>query len=146
MNTASASSPTSGLKGRPENHRRPLPAQLRRLERVFEQLDWPDRRTFLKARRQARRRAIEALKGEAGGDASHTALLVAAAELFAQTRDELTLVDGSTLRGFASAELPEQHSRLLDYLNDASPFFAVSADEEFHFVNRAHVLYARPED
>lgn len=59
---------------------------------------------------------------------------------------ELTLVDGSTLRGFASAELPEQHSRLLDYLNDARPFFAVSADEEFHFVNRAHVLYARPQE
>jgi signal transduction histidine kinase len=94
MNTASPSIPRSGLKGRPQNDGRPLPAQLRRLERVFEELDWPDRRTFLKARRRARRRAIEALKGEAGGDASHTALLVAAAELFAETRDELTLVDG----------------------------------------------------
>jgi hypothetical protein len=59
---------------------------------------------------------------------------------------ELTLVGGSTLRGFATAELPAHHSRLLDYLNDSSPFFAVSAGEEFHFVNRAHVLYARPED
>ena len=59
---------------------------------------------------------------------------------------ELALVNGSTLRGFATAELPEYHSRLLDYLNDSSPFFAVSAGEEFHFVNRAHVLYARPED
>ena len=59
---------------------------------------------------------------------------------------EVTLVDGSTLRGFATAELPEQHSRLLDYLNDSSPFFTVSADDQFHFVNRAHVLYARPED
>jgi hypothetical protein len=59
---------------------------------------------------------------------------------------ELTFVDGSTLQGFATAELPEQHSRLLDYLNASSPFFAVSAGEEFHFVNRAHVLYARPED
>ena len=59
---------------------------------------------------------------------------------------ELTFSDGSTLRGFATAELPEYHSRLLDYLNDSSPFFAVTAGEEFHFVNRAHVLYARPED
>ena len=59
---------------------------------------------------------------------------------------ELALVNGTVLRGFATAELPEYHSRLLDYLNEASPFFAVSADDEFHFVNRAHVLYARPED
>jgi len=59
---------------------------------------------------------------------------------------ELTFIDGSTLNGFATAELPEYHSRLLDYLNDSNPFFAVSAGEEFHFVNRAHVLYARPED
>ena len=59
---------------------------------------------------------------------------------------ELTLVNGTIFRGFATAELPVYHSRLLDYLNDASPFFAVSADDEFHFVNRAHVLYARPED
>ena len=59
---------------------------------------------------------------------------------------ELTLAGGSTLQGFATAELPEQHSRLLDYLNDPGPFFAVSAGDEFHFVNRAHVLYARPED
>jgi hypothetical protein len=60
---------------------------------------------------------------------------------------ELTLVDGSTLRGFAAAELPEHHARLLDYLNaSVDPFFAVSAAEEFHFVNRAHVLYARPQE
>ena len=94
MKTASPSSPKNDLKVRPENDARPLPAQLRRLERVFEGLDWPDRRTFLKARRQARRRAIETLKAGTGDDASHPALLVAAAELFAQIRDELALVDG----------------------------------------------------
>jgi hypothetical protein len=60
---------------------------------------------------------------------------------------ELALVDGSTLTGFASAELPEHHSRLLDYLNaSAGPFFAVAADDAYHFVNRAHVLYARPQE
>lgn len=60
---------------------------------------------------------------------------------------ELTLADGSSLRGFAAAELPQHHSRLLDYLNASSdPFFAVSAGEEVHFVNRAHVLYARPQE
>lgn len=87
---------------------------------------------------------------------AHTIILSVAADAAAQdparlsaaklVAVELTLVDGSTLRGFATAELPEHHSRLLDYLNDSSPFFAVSAGEEFHFVNRAHVLYARPED
>jgi signal transduction histidine kinase len=94
MKTASPSSPKSGLTGRNANDARPLPAQMRRLERIFEQLDWPDRRAFLKVRRQARRRAIEALKGEAGDDGSHTALLVAAAELFAEASDRPTVVDG----------------------------------------------------
>ncbi len=68
---------------------------------------------------------------------------VSAAKLVAV---QLTLVNGSRLQGFATAELPEYHSRLLDYLNDPNPFFAVAANDEFHFVNRAHVLYARPED
>ena len=87
---------------------------------------------------------------------AHTIILSVAADAAAQDPArlsaarlvpvELTLVDGSTLRGFATAELPEHHSRLLDYLNAAGPFFAVSADDQFHFVNRAHVLYARPED
>lgn len=76
-------------------------------------------------------------------DAAQDPARLSAAKLVAV---ELTLVDGSTLRGFATAELPEYHSRLLDYLNGSSPFFEVSAGEEFHFVNRAHVLYARPED
>jgi hypothetical protein len=60
---------------------------------------------------------------------------------------ELTFVDGTTLEGFAAAELPEHHSRLLDYLNSSvGPFFTVTAGEAFHFVNRAHVRYARPQE
>jgi len=60
---------------------------------------------------------------------------------------ELTLADGSTLAGWATVELPEYHSRLLDYLNASlEPFFAVTTDEAVHFVNRAHVLYARPQE
>ena len=44
-------------------------------------------------------------------------------------------------------EMPEHHSRLLDYLNAAGePFFAISTADEIHLVNRAHVLFARPED
>jgi hypothetical protein len=60
---------------------------------------------------------------------------------------ELTLADGSTLSGWATLELPVYHSRLLDYLNAAAePFFAITAADAVHLVNRAHVLFARPED
>ncbi len=64
-----------------------------------------------------------------------------------QARLELTLADGSVLSGRATLELPRHHSRLLDYLNAAAePFFAIATDDGVHLVNRAHVLYARPED
>jgi hypothetical protein len=36
---------------------------------------------------------------------------------------------------------------VLDYLNASTdPFFAVTTEAQVHVVNRAHVLYARPED
>src|SRR3989475_3311124 len=58
---------------------------------------------------------------------------------------ELVLTGGSTLGGWASAELPEHHARLLDYLNASrDPFFAVWTHAATHYVNRAYVLYARP--
>lgn len=58
---------------------------------------------------------------------------------------ELVLEGGATLGGWASYELPEGHSRLLDYLNaTAAPFFAIWSHATTHYVNRAHVLYARP--
>jgi hypothetical protein len=58
---------------------------------------------------------------------------------------ELVLAGGATLGGWASAELPQEHARLLDYLN-ASPdaFFAVWTHAATYYVNRAFVLYARP--
>jgi hypothetical protein len=60
---------------------------------------------------------------------------------------ELVLANGATLAGRATAELPEQHSRPLDYLNaTAEPFFALSTEESTHYVNRAHVLFALPRD
>jgi hypothetical protein len=60
---------------------------------------------------------------------------------------EITLADGSTLNGWATIELPLHHSRVLDYLNTvAEPFFAIATGEGMHLINRAHVLYARPED
>ncbi len=62
-------------------------------------------------------------------------------------RVELTLDNGSQLTGLAAVELPQHHSRLLDYLNASpDPFFAITTGHELHFVNRAHVLYARPEE
>jgi hypothetical protein len=58
---------------------------------------------------------------------------------------ELVLAGGSTLGGWASYELPAGHARLLDYLNEeAHPFFAIWTHATTHYVNRAHVLYARP--
>lgn len=59
----------------------------------------------------------------------------------------VTLADGSELSGSATLELPQHHSRLLDYLNaSAVPFFALETADQLHIVNRAHVLYVRPED
>jgi hypothetical protein len=59
----------------------------------------------------------------------------------------VTLADGSELSGSATLELPQHHSRVLDYLNASPvPFFAIVTPDQVHLVNRAHVLYARPED
>ena len=60
---------------------------------------------------------------------------------------ELVLATGATLAGRAAVELPEHLSRPLDYLNATrEPFFAITAEQSTHYVNRAHVLYARPGD
>lgn len=59
---------------------------------------------------------------------------------------EVTLADGSTLTGRATLELRVQHSRILDYLNEAEQFFAIRTAKQLLIVNRAHVLYVRPED
>jgi hypothetical protein len=58
---------------------------------------------------------------------------------------EIALAGGTILGGWASAELPEGHTRVLDYLN-ASPvsFFAVWTHAATYYLNRAFVLYARP--
>jgi hypothetical protein len=64
-----------------------------------------------------------------------------------ELRLELVLSNGTTIAGRAQVELPEQHSRTLDYLNTgAVPFFALSNHDSTHYVNRAHVLFARPQD
>ena len=64
-----------------------------------------------------------------------------------ELRIELVLDNGTTIAGRASVELPEHQSRPLDYLNATpEPFFAITTDESSHYVNRAHVLFARPRD
>jgi len=60
---------------------------------------------------------------------------------------EIVLAGGSTLSGWASAELPPEHARLLDYLNTfREPFFALWTHAATYYVNRAHVVYVRPLD
>jgi hypothetical protein len=60
---------------------------------------------------------------------------------------EVVLSGGITLNGWASAELPPEQSRLLDYLNSTKDaFFALWSHAATHYINRAHVLYARPLD
>jgi hypothetical protein len=60
---------------------------------------------------------------------------------------ELELANGDTLAGQANVELPEHQSRPLDFLNaSVEPFFAISTSEGTNYVNRAHVLFARPRD
>jgi signal transduction histidine kinase len=64
--------------------------ELRALERLFADCEWPERRVFTRARKRARERALEALEsGGSGPDATWMALLVAAAELFGALRVEL---------------------------------------------------------
>lgn len=64
-----------------------------------------------------------------------------------QVNLDLTLADGSKLSGWATVEMPQYHSRLLDYLNASpEPFFAITTSDAVHLVNRAHVLFVHPED
>src|SRR2546425_5628747 len=59
-----------------------------------------------------------------------------------QARLEETLADGTQLNGGATLELPQHHSRVLDYLKAAAePFFSIATDDAVHHVHRAHVLY-----
>lgn len=54
---------------------------------------------------------------------------------------EVTLVDGQKLRGLITYVLPEQHSRLTDYLNNVPSFFPVLEGERVALVNKRHVAY-----
>jgi signal transduction histidine kinase len=72
------------------DRRREALAELRRLEQVFADDDWPDSPALMRARRHARACALEMFeRGGSGPDASRAAILVAASELFGAMRTEL---------------------------------------------------------
>jgi signal transduction histidine kinase len=80
--------PAASQSGRGE-HSAAL-ADVRRLERVFSSWSRPERKVLSRARKRARARALEVLEGAGGRpQAANTALLVAAAEVFAALRTEL---------------------------------------------------------
>lgn len=87
---------------------------------------------------------------------AHTVLLAVEGAPFAdpdraqaaQAADlEIQLEGGATITGRAQFELPDAHRRLLDFLNASrDAFFAVTEGATTNYVNRSHVLYARPTD
>jgi signal transduction histidine kinase len=91
-------------RGRASAHG-PAVAALRQLERLFADVQWPERRVFVAARKRARERALEALEGGSRVDDIPTALLIAAAELFGAMRVEL-------------AARPQEAARLVSRLHD----------------------------
>jgi hypothetical protein len=60
---------------------------------------------------------------------------------------EMVLSEGTKLVGWASVELPPDQTRLLDYLNTSrDPFVRMWTDKSTYYINRAHIVYARPLD
>jgi hypothetical protein len=57
---------------------------------------------------------------------------------------QIDLVDGTELQGLVSFVLPPERSRLIDFLNDAPPFFALLEDERVALVNKRHVARVAP--
>lgn len=90
MTTVSRTRPDNGASAsrRRDPSRRSARADLDRLERLFADLEWSDRRAFQLARRSARARAMEIL-AEHTRDSEHTALLIASASLFGGLRADL---------------------------------------------------------
>jgi len=99
MSSRTTAKKTVSPRRRGETVVRALPAELRRLERLFDEVDWPDRQAFVRMRRVARKRALETLHlDRASVDANRTALLVAAAELIVAMRAELSQRPGDARR------------------------------------------------
>jgi hypothetical protein len=56
-----------------------------------------------------------------------------------QQEVEITLTDGTELRGTMAFVLSEEHSRLLDYLNDLPPFVRLMEQGRVALVNKRHI-------
>lgn len=52
---------------------------------------------------------------------------------------EVLLGSGAQLRGFVSYSRPVDHSRLIDFLNEPSPFFRLVEERAIALVNKRHV-------
>jgi len=52
---------------------------------------------------------------------------------------EITLIDGTILRGTVAFTMPPERSRLLDYLNDTQPFVRLAEKEKVALVNKRHI-------
>jgi len=52
---------------------------------------------------------------------------------------EITLTDGTALRGTLNVVLPTDRSRLLDYLNDAQPFVRLTEANKVALINKRHI-------
>ena len=52
---------------------------------------------------------------------------------------EITLVDGTVLKGLVTYVMPPDRSRLNDYLNEAPPFFKLLEGKFLSLVNKRHV-------
>ena len=52
---------------------------------------------------------------------------------------EVVLASGQVLTGLISYVLPHENSRVVDYLNDPAPFFALVEGERVALVNKRHV-------
>ena len=64
-----------------------------------------------------------------------------------QARLEVTLADGTQLRGWATLELPQHHSRVLDYLNRVGErFLLLYTQRGTVLLNRSFIERVRPLD
>ncbi len=54
---------------------------------------------------------------------------------------EITLVDGTVLKGLVTYVLPPDRSRLNDYLNEAPPFFKLLEGKHLSLINKRHVSH-----
>lgn len=63
-------------------------------------------------------------------------------DLDTEARLAVVLEDGSRLEGRVRYQLPESHGRVLDFLNEESPFLTLFGDERILLVNKRRIARA----